>query len=162
MNWWPGDIASDVADVLAVASAVGAIWSGLVAKKRGTDADIAAKAANQAAENLKREYHRRDLLPGKIEKYQFMYRELQPILSQNTDPQLVSQKLGELRGMVNGLGTYLQDDENETLKVIVDRLDLIAKEPTASSHLVVLLQNMGTLSVELEFIAGNVAWNRQS
>lgn len=155
MSFWPTDTAGQVADVISVVAFLSSIGAGLYSKKRGN-------ATDRAVRELRKDFERRNLLPPTVLRYQKLYRELSPALSSSTNAQAMSQQLGELRGMLNGLDAYLEDTERGTVRLMVTRLDLIEKEPTAPSHLSRLLHDAAALSVELEVIVERLKWNSQS
>ena len=155
MSFWPADTASQVADGVSVLAFVGSVVAGIYSKLRGNTVD------RKVAE-LRRDFERRDLLPANAERYQELYRELVPLLGKTADPMAVSQKLGQLRGMLNSLDSYLNEGEKRTVKVMMGHLNLIEKEPTAQSHFQALLHDAAALSVELEILVERVKWNSQS
>lgn len=155
MSFWPTDTAGQVADVISVAAFLGSVGVGLYSRIRGN-------ATDRAVRELRKDFERRNLLPPTVLRYQKLYRELSPVLSSAANAHTMSQQLGELRGMLNGLDLYLEDTERGTIRLMVSRLDLIEKEPTAPSHLQRLLHDAAALSVELEVIVERLQWNRQS
>jgi DNA-binding transcriptional regulator GbsR (MarR family) len=106
-------------------------------------------------------YERRDLLPGLALKYQQLYGELQPLLTQSPDAPLVKVKLSEFEGMLNNLEQYLAKDERQTPKQIKQILKLITKQPKSPDHYQNLLSLTAKFSVELDHITRKIRWNSQ-
>lgn len=166
MSFWPSDTAGRIADGITAVGFLVSVAGGVFAKMRGSAADKAAKAADQAVQELRQEFLRREMLPLTARLYEKLYLELVPllntVLNTGTDPSLVTQKLGELRGTLNGLEKYLHEGDKGTLTIVIKRLDLIQAEPNDSGHLQVLLQNAATLATELNILVKAVKWNNQS
>ena len=155
MGFWPSDTAGQIADVTSAIAFLGSIGTALYAKFRGNITDNAIRG-------LRRDFERRDLLPDAALRYQNLYRELAPLLNGSGKPHETAQKVGELRGVVVTLESYLSKAEQVTLTSVKSSLVLIEKEPTNQTYALGLLRDAASLSVELDGIVKRVTWNSQS
>lgn len=155
MSFWPRDTAGQIADVTSALAFLASIGAAVYARLRGNTTD-------KAVRELRQDFARRELLPDTARRYQALYLELAPLFSQPSDLQLVAQKLGEFRGMINSLDSYFDKAEKETLKPSRARLDLIAREPDKKEYLLELLGDAAALSVELDEIVKRITWNNPS
>ena len=94
MSFWPSDTAGQIADVISAIAFVGSVGAAAYARIRGN-------ATDKAVRELRHNYERRDLLPVLAKRYQDTHRALVPLLHTAAEPHEVSQKLGELRGVLN-------------------------------------------------------------
>jgi len=147
---WPSDRFSIITD--------GATLLGLVAS---FIAALNSARTGRAVRQLEEKYKRRDLLPRLAQSYQQLYGELQPLLSQSSDPRLAKTKLSELEGVLNNLERYLAKDERQTPNQIKQLLKLIASQPNSPNHYQNLLGLAATFSVELDRITSEIQWNSQ-
>lgn len=145
---WPSDRFSIIAD--------GAALLGLVAS---FVAAFNSARTGRAVRQLEDKYERRDLFPELALKYQQLYGELQPLVTQSPDAPLVKVKLSELEGMLNNLEQYLAKNERQTPKQIKQLLKLIAEQPKSPDHYQNLLSLTAKFSVELDHITRRIRWN---
>jgi hypothetical protein len=152
-TYWPSDRLSLLADLGSFAGLAASVW-----------AAIAASKSINAVRRLEGRYRRRDLLPEEVARYQEAFISLVPVLSNPPNSYAVSKSVGELKGRLNALQSYLRPEEMRTLKSVRDRITLIESEPKAPNHdhLQVLVSDASTLSAELDTIVGNVNWNNPS
>ena len=73
-----------------------------------------------------------------------------------------SKKMGELRGILATLESFLDLSETKSVILVRARLIQLEKEPESKAHAMGLLGDAATLSVELEGIVKKVTWNNKS